>query len=147
MAGLGCFSSSFAQTGHPSIDSLLNQAKEISGASSDRAYFYAQKAHEIALTVEDSTAIFTTEFTKASYLLMASRNEEAYPLLKELLQKKERLSDNLLADVYYHVASYFYYKEQYDFSLENYLLAIEYFEVVGNKRGKAKANFANWRNL
>ena len=139
-ASLGCLSLSFGQTAHPSIDSLLRKAKEVSSVSSDSAYFYSQKAHEIALMVQDSTAVFRTQFAKASYLLSASRNEEAYEHLLDLLKNKAVLPEGLLGDVYYHVGTYFYYKEQHDLSLENYLLALEHFDLVDNKRGKARSN-------
>ena len=140
VVGISCFAISFGQTGNPSIDSILQKAKAVSATSSDSAYFYSNKAYEIALVAKDSNAIYLTEFTKASFLLRASKNDEAYRLLLHLLQNKEALSVSLLADVYYHVGTYFYYKEQYDLSLENYLLAVEHFGSAENKRGMAKAN-------
>lgn len=131
---------SYGQTDHPSIDALLQKAKIVSAANLDSAYYYSQKAHEAAVITKDSNAFFITKFTKAAYLLGASRNDEAYLLLEELLQKKKSLSNNTRGDVYYHLGSYYYYKEQYDLSLENYLLAVAYFERAENKSGKAKAN-------
>ena len=122
------------------VEELLEKAFEFNNTDVDSALVYSGKAYDLARKTTDVQLTARATNAYSYFLILSDRITESLSVLDYNLSHAAELSPQVNGEAHYNLASGYYLNEVYDKAIEQYLKAIEYYEISGERKGIAKAN-------